>query len=114
MYSLALALAIGAEPGADWKVAESAHLKNITQVTKDFTRAGEGYFSPDGRHVIYQAEEKGSENPFYQIFTQELATGNFRRVSPGMGRTTCSYFTALCDRSATSSCACKPSRSLRC
>ena len=92
MYSLALALAIGAEPGADWKVAESAHLKNITQVTKDFTRAGEGYFSPDGRHVIYQAEEKGSENPFYQIFTQELATGNFRRVSPGMGRTTCSYF----------------------
>ena len=28
--------------------AGSAHLKNIRQVTHDFVRAGEGYFSPDG------------------------------------------------------------------
>jgi Tol biopolymer transport system component len=78
----------------DWKKAESAHLKDIRQVTSDdaFVRAGEGYFSPDGKTIIFQAEEKGSGNPFYQIFTMDLATKKFRRVSPGVGKTTCSYF----------------------
>ena len=89
---LPLALAFGAEPTADWKAAEAAHLKNITQVTQGFVRAGEGYFSPDGKIVIFQAEEKDTGNPFYQIFVQDLATGKFRRVSPGIGRTTCSFF----------------------
>lgn len=89
---LPLALALGAEPSDDWKAAESAHLKNIRQVTAGFVRAGEGYFSPDGKQVIFQAEEKDTGNPFYQIFVQELATGKCRRISPGVGRTTCSYF----------------------
>lgn len=80
-----------AEPDADWQKAEAAHLKNIKQLTFDFVRAGEGYFSPDGRHIIFQAEEKG-ENPFYQIYIQELETGKHWRVSPGVGRTTCAYF----------------------
>jgi hypothetical protein len=31
----------------------------------------------------FQAEEKGSGNPFYQIFTLDLASGKFRRVSTG-------------------------------
>jgi Tol biopolymer transport system component len=68
-------------------------LKNIKQLTFDFVRAGEGYFSPDGKKIIYQAEEKNTGNPFYQIFIQDLATGSYRRVSPGTGRTTCSAFT---------------------
>jgi Tol biopolymer transport system component len=78
----------------DWKVAEHTYLHNIRQVTKDdhFARAGEGYFSPDGKTIIFQAEEKGSKNPFYQIFTLELDSGKFRRVSPGVGKTTCAYF----------------------
>src|SRR5262245_4492782 len=78
----------------DWKKAESEYLKNIKQLTFDeaFARAGEGYFSPDGKSIIFQAEEKGSGNPFYQIFTMDLATGKFRRVSPGAGKTTCAYF----------------------
>jgi Tol biopolymer transport system component len=80
------------QPADDWKAAESAHLKNIKQVTFDFIRAGEGYFSPDGRQIIFQAEEKGTGNPFYQIFVQELATGKVRRISPGVGKTTCSFF----------------------
>src|SRR5271169_582457 len=93
LLSLAVLLAPPVE-AADWQKAESVHLKNIRQVTRedDFVRAGEGYFSPDGRTVIFQAEEKGSGNPFYQIFTLELATGKFRRVSTGLGKTTCSYF----------------------
>lgn len=88
---LALALTPAADP-ADWKTAEAAHLKNIKQLTTDFARAGEGYFSPDGKQVIFQAEEKGTGNPFYQIFVLDLETGKFRRISPGIGRTTCAYF----------------------
>jgi Tol biopolymer transport system component len=89
-----LACAVLAAEPTDWKKAEAVHLKNIKQVTfdRDFARAGEGYFSPDGKKIIFQAEEKGSGNPFYQIFVMELKTGKFRRVSPGVGKTTCSYF----------------------
>ncbi|MFO0880245.1 MAG: biopolymer transporter Tol [Gemmataceae bacterium] len=91
---LSATLLPGADP-ADWKKEESAFLKNIRQLTlpDTFARAGEGYFSPDGKTIIFQAEEKGSGNPFYQIFTMDLASGKFRRVSPGVGKTTCAYFT---------------------
>jgi TolB protein len=91
MLSLVLALSVGAEP-APWVKDEDAHLTNIKQITTDFVRAGEGYFSPDGRRIIYQAEEKDTGNPFYQIFVQDLATGKRQRVSPGVGKTTCSFF----------------------
>lgn len=79
------------DPKTDWTEPEAVHLKNIKQLTHLFVRAGEGYFSPDGKHIIYQAEEKG-ENPFYQQFVQELESGRFRRVSPGIGKTTCGFF----------------------
>jgi Tol biopolymer transport system component len=89
-----LSLLAGADPAppTDWKAEEAKFLANITPVTKGFARAGEGYFSPDGKQIIFQAEEKETGNPFYQIFVQDLETGKFRRVSPGAGRTTCSYF----------------------
>jgi len=89
---LALGFIAAQPPAADWKKAETEYLSNITQVTKGFVRAGEGYFRPDGKAIIYQAEEKGTGNPFYQIFTQDLTTGKFARISPGAGRTTCSYY----------------------
>jgi Tol biopolymer transport system component len=88
---LIASLAIAADP-ADWQKAEAAHLKNIRQLTVDFAKAGEGYFSPDGKTIIFQAEEKETGNPFYQIFTMDLASGRTQRVSPGVGKTTCSYF----------------------
>src|SRR5262245_43648876 len=91
MFPLFAALALSTSQTADWQQQESAYLKNIRQVTHDFVRAGEGYFSPDGKQIIFQAEEKG-ENPFYQIYVMDLDTGKFRRVSPGVGRTTCAYF----------------------
>lgn len=90
---LLLSVVVSADSPADWEKAESAHLKNIKQLTFDFVRAGEGYFSPDGKKIIYQAEEKDKGNPFYQIFTQDLEKGSYRRVSPGVGRTTCAAFT---------------------
>ena len=34
---------------------EARHLKNIRQVTSGLARAGEGYFSPDGQSIIFQA-----------------------------------------------------------
>jgi Tol biopolymer transport system component len=91
MYALLTVLAVGAQP-MDWEKAEEPYLKNIRQLTRDFIRAGEGYFSPDGKAIIFQAEEKDTGNPFYQIFTMDLASGKVRRVSPGVGKTTCSYF----------------------
>lgn len=85
-------LPLAQPPGAgDWKEQEAVHLKNIKQLTFDYVRAGESYFSPDARSIIFQAEEKG-ENPFYQMFVMELESGRARRVSPGAGRTTCGYF----------------------
>jgi len=77
---------------ADWQASESPILTNIRQLTTDFARAGEGYFSPDGKTIIYQAEEKSTGNPFYQIFSQPLEGGAPRRISPGLGKTTCAFF----------------------
>jgi Tol biopolymer transport system component len=67
------------------------------QVTAGMSRAGEGYFSPVTNQVCYQAYPDGY--PFYQIFVQDFdpaAPGPRppRRVSPGRGRTTCSWFSA--------------------
>jgi len=69
---------------------ESEHLENIQQVTHGLTKAGEGYFSPDGQTIIYQGVPQGY--PFYQIYTQPTAGGPPRLVSTGRGRTTCAYF----------------------
>jgi TolB protein len=91
MFVVLACLTLGADP-ADWEKQEAVHLKNIRQVTADFVRAGEGYFSPDGKQIIFQAEEKESGNPFYQIFLMDLETKKVRRVSPGVGKTTCAYF----------------------
>jgi len=91
MLAMLACIVLAADPG-DWQNAEAEHLHNIRQVTKDFLRAGEGYFSPDARQIIFQAEEKDTGNPFYQIFVMDLQTGKYRRVSPGIGKTTCSYF----------------------
>jgi TolB protein len=91
MLALLAGLALAADPSS-WQQAETPHLKNIRQITTDFARAGEGYFSPDGKTIIFQAEEKETGNPFYQIFTLDLASGRTRRVSTGVGKTTCSFF----------------------
>src|SRR5262245_15621451 len=92
MFTMLACLALAGTPKDDWQAQEGKYLTNLRQLTKDFVRAGEGYFSPDGKTIIYQAEEKDTGNPFYQIFTQDLATGKYRRVSPGIGKTTCAYF----------------------
>ncbi len=70
---------------------ESRWLSNMRQVTSGFSKAGEGYFSPDGQTIVYQAIRK--EYPFYQIYTQTLAgKSKPQSISTGRGRTTCAYF----------------------
>ena len=69
---------------------ESQHLANLKQVTSGLPRAGEGYYSPDGTSIIYQAYPIGY--PFYQIYVQKLGEREPRLVSTGRGRTTCAYF----------------------
>ena len=91
MFALLAGLILAADPSA-WSRQEAQHLTSLRQVTFNFVRAGEGYFAPDGRQIIFQAEEKDTGNPFYQIFVMDLATGRFRRISPGIGKTTCSFF----------------------
>jgi TolB protein len=91
MTALLVFLSLGGDAGNEWQKLEVPYLKNICQVTHDFVRAGEGYFSPDGTQIIFQAEEKGP-NPFYQQFVIDLASGKVRRVSTGVGKTTCGYF----------------------
>lgn len=69
---------------------ESKYVSNLRKVTFGLPRAGEGYFSPDGKYIVYQAYPIGY--PFYQIYVQKLDDKTPRRISPGRGRTTCSYF----------------------
>src|SRR3954469_25272078 len=69
---------------------EAEHLANIRQVTFGLPRAGEGYFSPDGQMIVYQAYPVGY--PFYQIYVQKLNEKTPRLLSTGRGRTTCAYF----------------------
>ena len=53
-------------------------------------RAGEGYWSKDGRQLVFQSEREPG-NPFYQIYLMDMASGDVTRMSPGMGKTTCSF-----------------------
>lgn len=66
-------------------------LERPRQLTYEGARAGEGYFSPDGSRLVFQSERE-TGNPFYQIYELNLETGDTRRISPGQGKTTCSFF----------------------
>ena len=70
---------------------ENKFLHNTRQLIYEGNRSGEGYFSEDGRYLIFQSERE-EENPFYQIYILDFETGDIHRVSPGHGKTTCAYF----------------------
>jgi Tol biopolymer transport system component len=81
--------AIGAQPGET--NSEPRFLSNTRQLTFEGRRSGEGYFSPDGKALIFQSEREAG-NPFYQIYILDLETGGTHRVSRGIGKTTCAFF----------------------
>jgi len=70
--------------------AEAKLLSGIRQLTFEGLRAGEGYFSADGKKMVFQSEREEG-NPFYQIYQLDLETGDTERISPGTGKTTCAW-----------------------
>jgi Tol biopolymer transport system component len=88
IISVYLPLSIsGASPDA----RETQFIENPRQLILAGKRSGEGYFSKDGTKLVFQAERDAS-NPFFQIYSLDLTNGDMSRVSPGIGKTTCSFF----------------------
>ncbi len=89
-----------------WREAESGLLENHVQLTSSerFRKAGESYFSPDGKQIIFQAVEKRAdpelEERFYQMYVADLvyregrAVGstNVVQLSPPGSSNTCGWF----------------------
>jgi Tol biopolymer transport system component len=70
---------------------ESDFLTRVRRLTVEGQRAGEGYWSPDGKRLVFQSEREPG-NPFYQIYVLDLVSGETRRISTGLGKTTCAFF----------------------
>ena len=70
---------------------EREFLSRVRRLTVEGKRAGEGYWSPDGKRLVFQSERE-SGNPFYQIYVLDFDTGETKRISPGTGKTTCAFF----------------------
>src|SRR5579863_4583675 len=70
---------------------ERDFLTRVRRLTVEGKRSGEAYWSPDGKRLVFQSEREPG-NPFYQIYTLDLAMGETKRISPGFGKTTCAFF----------------------
>jgi len=70
---------------------EQDFLSRIRRLTVEGRRAGEGYWSPDGKRLVFQSEREPG-NPFYQIYAMDLTSGDVKRISNGVGKTTCAFF----------------------
>ena len=88
--SATLVLVEGLRAGS---VEEAQFISNARQLIYEGKRSGEGYFSNDGKMLIFQSEREEG-NPFYQIYLLDLETGDIRRVSSGVGKTTCGFLRA--------------------
>ncbi len=75
---------------ADEAAKENELIDKPRQITFEGLRAGEGYFSSDGKRMVFQSE-RDAANPFYQIYLMDLETGDVQKVSPGYGKTTCPW-----------------------
>ncbi|HWN81309.1 MAG TPA: hypothetical protein VNM87_04380, partial [Candidatus Udaeobacter sp.] len=73
--------AIGPFPG-------EKHLQNIRQLTFGGENA-EGYFAPDGRWLVFQSTRDSLQCD--QIFRMNADGSEVRRISNGLGRTTCAF-----------------------
>lgn len=74
------AAAMGAS-AQDWRSDESRLLADPVQLTfsRDFIKAGEAYFSPDSRWIVFQAIERPKDgiepDPFYAMYVARLTPG---------------------------------------
>ena len=70
---------------------ERDFLTRVRRLTVEGRRAGEGYWAPDGSRLVFQSEREPG-NPFYQIYVLDMVSGDAKRISPGLGKTTCAFF----------------------
>ena len=95
------------QPEVNWREAEAPLLSHWSQLTfrRDFVKAGEAYFSPNGRRIIFQAvpvPPEGQEpEQHYSMYVADLTRdaeggpvglANVRRVSPKGSANTCGWF----------------------
>lgn len=73
-------------------MAGERHLANIRQLTFGGNNA-EAYFSADGQQLIFQRQE-AVDAGCDQQYVMRIDGSGMRRVSNGLGRTTCGYFIA--------------------
>jgi len=66
------------------------HLRNVRQITFGGNNA-EAYFAPSGKQLIFQRQEN-TESGCDQQYVMDRDGSGLRRVSNGLGRTTCGYF----------------------
>ena len=76
-------------------LAEENVLFDVAQLTHGFDRAGEAYFSPDLRWIVFQATPKGEQH--YQMYVAMLnerrdGIGKPVRISPTPSKNTCGFF----------------------
>ena len=71
-------------------VPGETHLANITQLTHGGNNA-EAYFSRSGTQLIFQRQEEVTAG-CDQEYIMNIDGSGLRRVSNGLGRTTCGYF----------------------
>jgi Tol biopolymer transport system component len=88
---LSSSLAVSALQSGGGPSTERDFLSRVRRLTVEGRRAGEGYWSPDGKRLVFQSEREPG-NPFYQIYTLDLVSGDVKRISPGLGKTTCAFF----------------------
>ncbi len=103
----ALGSAPPAVPTATPPVATEPGVTGARQLTfpDRFVKAGEAYFSPDARHIVFQAIEHPAEgaepDEFYAMFVCDVVRGpsadivgveNIRRLSPKGSANTCGWF----------------------
>lgn len=83
-----------AQPKEEVRVElEAEILGNVRQLTNPsmgLEKAGEAYFSHDGKMVIFQAVPQGKKH--YQIYTMPTRGETPTMVSTGRGACTCAYF----------------------
>jgi Tol biopolymer transport system component len=97
---IALAFALGCAPAPTSAPAPAPtivasepgehHLRNIRQLTLGGNNA-EAYFSPDGQRLIFQRQER-ADSGCDQQYVMNVDGSGLRRISNGLGRTTCGYF----------------------
>ncbi len=68
---------------------QERHLKNVRQLTFGGQNA-ECYFSFEGDRLVFQSTRGDFKAD--QIFTMDLAAGQLKLVSTGLGKTTCGYY----------------------